>query len=138
MDNIYTLSSGVKVIFSRIPESIATDVMVHSFSELKFDNKGNLKDTNRLDEQLNAAAKIQSYHNKLIAYGVTLVGNIDDYTNNPEIGTKWLSKLKRAEVDLSRYDLNDEDDLQFIFLRHYAFKNATDFEALSKNTLGQQ
>lgn len=134
----HTLSSGVKVEFTRIPESIATDVMVHSFSDLKFDKNGQLKDTQKLDEQLAAAAKIQSYHNKLIAYGVTLVGSIEDYTNVPEIGTKWLSKLKRADVDLSKYDLTDDDDLEFIFLRHYAFKSAADFEALSRFTLGQQ
>lgn len=133
----YTLSSGVKVEFTRIPEAIATDVMVHSFRDLKFDAKGQLKDTQRLDEQLDAAAKIQQYHNKLIAYGVELIGEIDDYTGTPEIGTKWLQKLKRAEVNLERYDLLDESDLRFIFLRHYAFKSAQDFEALSKYTLGQ-
>ena len=132
----HTLSSGVKVVFTRIPESIATDVMVNSFKHLKFDDKGNLKDTKNVTEQLEAASKIQKYHNKLIAFGVSLVGEISDYVELAGIGDNWLNKLKYAETDLSAFDLTDTNDLTFIFLRHYGFKSPEDFEALSKNTLG--
>ncbi len=134
----YTLSSGVKVVFNRIAESTATQVMITSFANMKFDKKGNLVDVTKVDEQLEAASKIQAYHNKLIAFGVELVGTIDEYTILPGIGRNWLNKLKHAEIDLSKYDLEDEGDLMFIFLRHYAFKAASDFEALSKYTIGNE
>ncbi len=134
----YTLSSGVKVIFNRIAESTATEVMVNSFANMKFDKKGNLVDATKVDEQLEAASKIQNYHNKLIAFGVELAGTIDEYTILPGIGRNWLSKLKYSDTNLTKFDLNDEEDLKFLFLRYYAFKAASDFEALSKYTIGNE
>ena len=47
---------------------------------------------------------------------------------------KWLKKLKRLErlghIDLSLYDLKDEDDLEYIYIRFVALSN-DDFEVIN-------
>ncbi len=134
----YTLSTGIKVNFSRLPPNINQDVVLATFGGMKFDKEGKLKDTSDTTENIKTATKVMKYHSTLITWGVELVGTISEYVEQGFVPKKWLKLLQQSEIlDLSKYDFDDEDDIKFLFLRYYAFKSQDDWALLSSQVVGE-
>jgi hypothetical protein len=131
------LSSGVYVLFTRLNRSISTDLTIKTFNNVNVDKKGNLiTDNLSTKDQMNMAKSISEYHSTLIMQGVELVGEIEDYSEKLELPENWVKKLFRTGlVDQRYYDVNDPDDVEFLFLRYYAFQNEEDWALLSQKTL---
>ncbi len=131
------LSSGVYVIFNRLNRSISTDLTIKTFNNVNLDKKGNLvTDSLSTKDQMNMAKSISDYHSTLIMQGVELVGEIEDYAEKLELPANWTKKLFRTGlVNEKYYDVSDEDDVKFLFLRYYAFQSEDDWSLLSQRTL---
>jgi hypothetical protein len=131
------LSSGVYVIFHKLNRSISTDLTIKTFNNVNLDKKGRLvADNLSTKDQMNMAKSISEYHSTLIMQGVELVGEIDDYEDEIELPENWVKKLFRTGlVNEKYYDVSDPDDIKFLFLRYYAFRNEDDWSLLSQNTL---
>lgn len=133
----HTLSTKVIVKFNRLPPNINQEVVLSTFGGLKFDREGKLKDNTDTQENIKVAQRVMKYHSTLITWGVELVGTIDEYIKAGVVKSNWLKMLMRsASFDLDKYDMDDEDDQKFLFLRYYAFQTAEDWEALSKYVVG--
>ena len=135
-DNQFTLSSGVKVTFRKMGEQASQRAFTRLLQESKLNKKGELQQSDDPNENLKLLARMDAYYDSLIAFGVTLVGNISDYVKLEHVGKNWLKRLVFAGEDLSKYgDLDDDNDLEFIFLRFYAFTSAEDYQVLSEQVL---
>lgn len=136
-ENAEKLSSGVYVIFNKLNRSISTDLTIKTFNNVNLDKKGNLVTDNlSTKDQMNMAKSISEYHSTLIMQGVELVGDVDDYAEQLDLPDNWVKKLFRTGlVDQRYYDVNDPDDVKFLFLRYYAFQNEEDWALLSQRTL---
>lgn len=137
---LYTaLSSGVKVQFKLLPQSISQEIMVDVFQNTKLDAKGNILESKSQTDNIALAGRVLEYHSKLISFACSLYGDISDYIDLPTVGKNWLRKLVRGKmIDTDLYDLEDIDDLEFIFMRYYAFVNEDDWRILSERALGNQ
>ncbi len=124
---ITTLSTGVKVRIAPVPQRFLTEGMIHIFQSAKLDKDGNIiTEGADVSSQLALANQIQRHHETLLSFGVTLVGKISDYYG-VGIPRNWLNQLTRSGIDLSKYDLSDTDDIDFVFLRHFAFASDNDW-----------
>lgn len=132
-DGIFTLSSGVKVRFNQLPASMSQEVFTKLLRNTKINKDGTIAESNDPQKNLELLDKMSSYYATLIAFGVTMVGIPSDYYG--VIDSKWLKKLKRAGYDLSDYDLEDEDDVEFLFLRYQGFASQEDWTLLSEKVL---
>lgn len=131
------LSSGVWVVFNRLNRSISTDLTIKTFNNVNLDKKGNLVTDNlNTKDQMNMAKSISEYHSTLIMQGVELVGTVDDYREQMDLPDNWVKKLFRTGLVNEKYfDVTDEDDVEFLFLRYYAFQSEDDWALLSQRTL---
>lgn len=131
----HTLSTGVKVVFNKLSRQKSQELVVATFKASKLDKKGNLTGEDA-SQNLKTADNLLQYHNTLIANGVTLVGKIEDYS---QIDSKWLKKLQRSNfVNIANFDLTDEDDVVFLFLRYEAFVTEEDWKLLSEQVLNTE
>lgn len=131
------LSSGVYVIFHRLNRSISTDLTIKTFNNVNLDKKGNLVTDNlNTKDQMNMARSISEYHSTLIMQGVDLWGDVEDYREQLGLPQNWVKALFRSGlINDKYYDLSDPDDVEFLFLRYYAFQDENDWALLSQNTL---
>ena len=132
---ITTLSTGVKVRIAPVQQRFLVEGMIHIFQSAKLDKDGNiLTEGADVSSQLALANQIQRHHETLLSFGVTLVGKISDYYG-VGIPKNWLNQLTRSGIDISKYDLNDADDLNFVFLRHFAFASDDDWAVLNSKAV---
>ena len=136
--SITVLSSGVKVRIQPVPQRFAQDGMLRIFRNAKLDKKGNLvTDSTDIQSQLKLAQEVSNHNRTLLTYGVTLVGNIEDYYS-VGVNPNWLKRLLRSGIDVSGIDLNDQDDIVFLFLQYEAFVSDTDWAVLNEKAVSTQ
>jgi hypothetical protein len=135
-DNITVLSSGVKVKIKKVPQRLITSGMMEIFRNTKMAKDGTIRTEDMtVPEQLTVAAKIQRHHSTLLAMGVELIGKPADYYGD-SIPSNWLKRLARSGEDLSNYDLDDEDDITFLFLFYFGFAADSDWTVLNEKAAG--
>ncbi len=133
--SVTKLSTGVKVRIAPIHQRFLTQGMVNIFQSAKLDKDGNIiTEGADVSSQLALANQIQRHHETLLSFGVTLVGKISDYYG-VGIPRNWLNQLTRSGIDLSKYDLSDTDDIDFVFLRHFAFASDNDWAVLNSKAV---
>ena len=69
------------------------------------------------------------YHSGLISWGVSLVGNIDEYIAKGVASVNWENKLVRSNLI---EPIETDEDREFAFLRYIAFANEDDWALLGE------
>lgn len=138
--NTKTLSTGIALTFNPIPTRRAQDLMLQLTKSQLVDNKGNVIDTNNVDnlpveDQMALVDSIMAIVEDIIwmegVVEVTLPEN-----------DSWSRSLKRLSFVKSQFDKselvnldNDPELKRFLYLRYIAIGNDDDFNVILNNTL---
>lgn len=136
--DVVTLSSGMKVKLHKISQQLSQNTFTRLMKDATLTKDGQLKESDNPVENIKMLAKVDSYYSMLISFGAKLVGTIDDYIKSGVLEDIWLKQLIWAEYDLSNYDLDDQKDKEFLAMRYYGFKDASDWAVLSEKVLNLQ
>lgn len=138
--NTKTLSTGIALTFNPIPTRRAQDLMLQLTKSQLMDSKGNVIDTNNVDnlpveDQMALVDSIMSIVEDIIwMEGVVEVTLPDD--------DGWSRSLKRLSFVKAHFDkdelanLDSDPELKrFLYLRYVAIGNDDDFNVILNNTL---
>ncbi len=129
--NTATLSTGIEVSFTPIPQNAVQDLVLASFSGMDLNNMAE-------GDVLKHGDKILRYNTTLIQEGVYLVTPLVDAIKTLGLSNNWLKALLRSGkvLDIDLYDKDDNRDKEILFLRFHAFKTEDDFKILTEKLLG--
>lgn len=129
--NTATLSTGIEVSFTPIPQNAVQDLVLASFSGMDLNNMGE-------GDVLKHGDKILRYNTTLIQEGVYLVTPLVDAIKMLGLNNNWFKALLRSGkvLDIDLYDRDDNRDKEILFLRFHAFKTEDDFKILTEKLLG--
>jgi hypothetical protein len=135
---IHTLSTGVRVTLNYVPSMLVQEAqqtvpnppVPQIFLEKQNRVVDNPMDERYVKELENAESKrTMAAFDVMVSFGVRLVDGLPKDKG-------WLKQLRRVggrgSVDLNQYDLDDPEDLEFLYLRFVAFQTASDFNILNK------
>ena len=138
-DNQYKLSSGVivEIVVDAVASSeVIKNLMLNVFKVVKLEKNGTIKEGG---DSIEKADKIIQLQDTLLSNFVTLVGSIQNYmTSIPTIDKSWLKKLRRSNLLIGNLDLDDEDDVNYLFLKYVAFSSPEDWQLLMEKTIQTQ
>lgn len=138
-DNVFTLSSGVKVQFVKpLSPFTAQQIVILSFNNINVDAQGRVKDNMTSQEQLATAKKMYDFNSALIINGLA-EGALKIYGGLPK-DNRWLMIMKINPAIASNHPFIDFDEplhLEFLYLFYTGFINEEDYGLLSKYLLGQ-
>lgn len=138
-DNQYKLSSGVivEIVVDAVASSeVIKNLMLNVFKVVKLEKNGTIKEGG---DSIEKADKIIQLQDTLLSNFVTLVGSISEYmTSIPTIDKSWLKKLRRSNLLIGNLDLDDEDDVNYLFLKYVAFASPEDWQLLMEKTIQNQ
>lgn len=136
-DNVFTLSSGIRVKFiKRLDAFTAQQIVVLSFNNINMDSSGRVRNNMSSQEQLATAKKMYDFNSSLILNGL-VQGCLELYDEVPN--DKWLKAMKiNPAINSNHPDIDWKDPLhvEFLYLFYKGFVNEDDYALLSKHLLG--
>jgi len=136
---VYKLSNGVLIRIDQAElatSEVAKNLMIGVFKTIKLDKNGQIKDTS---DPVKSADSIIQLQDTLLSNFVTLYRTIEEELNNNSLlDKKWFNKLKRSPMLTQNLDLEDEDDINYLFLKYVAFSTQEDWALLIEKTIGKQ
>jgi hypothetical protein len=136
-DNVFTLSSGIRVQFVKpLPQSIRQALVISSFNDMNLDSTGRVRDNLSSTEQLGVAKKMYDFNGALIVNGL-MSGSLKLYDGLPA-GDDWLDQfLINPLIQTMHPFINFEKKLhrEFLYLFHNGFLVEEDFTLLSSHLL---
>lgn len=125
-DKIVTLSTGYRAKINVVAATLIDDVvsLVKAPSVPMWHNEDKDRDEpNPSDPEYIKALAETDHRRNTVAMDTMVMFGIDLVDGVPQ-DTKWISKLKmmvkRGMLDLTNYDLDDEEDKEFLFKRYIA------------------
>ena len=120
---VFTLSTGVRVIFNELPTQIAQKALTTVFSALK--SRDGKTVTMQKGRELEVIRNMTQYHDTLVLMGVKLADRYEDVVQLYQ--DRQLEILVGGEI---------EDELrEYYFLRTFGFVTESDFTLLTEQTL---
>lgn len=138
-DNVFTLTSGVKVQFNgKLPANVSQRLVISAFSGANINADGRVRENMTSTEQLALADKMFNYNAALILHGLrTKV--LDLYGGYPD-GNEWFEVMQidpMVEENHPNINLGNPSPLQkkFLFLFYYGFAEDEDWSLLQNQLL---
>lgn len=137
-NGVVTLSSGMKVKMRKINQQLSQNTFTSLMKGAALTKEGQLKETDDAVENLKMLEKVDKYYSMLISFGVTMVGEIEDYVKNGVLEETWYDQLIWAGIDFGQIDITKESSKKFLAMRYYGFIAAEDWTVLSEKVLNLQ
>lgn len=141
-DNVYTLSSGYRVLIKDgILDSLTQAIITQTFSKTSMDeDTGELVSADTDGDRIKLASALYNYHSALLSAVDTNFDRVVQLYDDLPSDSRWLASLRQNAIVAELHPgitFTKPEDKEFLFLRYVAFVSEDDWALLSNKVLGQ-